>query len=180
MMGLSTSGIISLGCALVAGRKRVPSPAAGKTALQTFFVMSPLTRKSLSSRNKRYHDRRLRDRLLLSRQLLQQRLQTHQHLLGLLLLQRELQHARGCELAAGLSGNETRQPLGLDGSIRRKANAYRLAASLDLGHADALRKQLQSGIVEQVAHCRRRSAVAIAQFSRHIRELRFRLDSGHP
>src|SRR6185436_14878034 len=35
MIGLSTSGSISLGCALVAGRKRVPSPAAGKTALRT-------------------------------------------------------------------------------------------------------------------------------------------------
>src|ERR1035438_4881868 len=36
MIGLSTIGSISLGCALVAGRKRVPSPAAGKTALRTF------------------------------------------------------------------------------------------------------------------------------------------------
>src|ERR1035437_3324758 len=35
MMGLSTMGSISFGCALVAGRKRVPSPAAGKTALRT-------------------------------------------------------------------------------------------------------------------------------------------------
>src|SRR5512134_1253349 len=34
MSGLSTSGSISLGCALVAGRKRVPNPAAGKTALR--------------------------------------------------------------------------------------------------------------------------------------------------
>src|SRR5260221_14790765 len=34
MMGLSTRGSISLGCALVAGRKRVPSPAAGKTAFR--------------------------------------------------------------------------------------------------------------------------------------------------
>ena len=33
--GLSTSGSISLGWALVAGRKRVPQPAAGKTALRT-------------------------------------------------------------------------------------------------------------------------------------------------
>jgi hypothetical protein len=41
MMGLSTSGIISLGWALVAGRNRVPSPAAGKTALQTCFFMNP-------------------------------------------------------------------------------------------------------------------------------------------
>ena len=32
--GLSTSGSISLGVALVAGRKRVPMPAAGKTALR--------------------------------------------------------------------------------------------------------------------------------------------------
>src|SRR3954471_20459528 len=35
MMGLSTSGSISLGWAFVAGRKRVPQPAAGKTALRT-------------------------------------------------------------------------------------------------------------------------------------------------
>src|ERR1035438_1537098 len=35
MMGLSTIGNISLGWALVAGKKRVPSPAAGKTAFRT-------------------------------------------------------------------------------------------------------------------------------------------------
>jgi ferredoxin len=44
-MGLSTMGNISLGCALVAGRKRVPSPAAGKTAFRTlagiFFSLGP-------------------------------------------------------------------------------------------------------------------------------------------
>src|SRR5665811_1106711 len=34
-MGLSTMGSICFGCALVAGRNRVPSPAAGKTALRT-------------------------------------------------------------------------------------------------------------------------------------------------
>src|SRR5262245_53394245 len=37
MIGLSTSGSISLGCALVAGRNRVPRPAAGKTALRRGF-----------------------------------------------------------------------------------------------------------------------------------------------
>src|SRR6266852_6824088 len=36
---LSTSGSISLGIALVAGRNRVPSPAAGNTALRTFLIM---------------------------------------------------------------------------------------------------------------------------------------------
>src|SRR5512138_363993 len=35
MIGLSTSGSISLGCAFVAGRNRVPRPAAGKTAFRT-------------------------------------------------------------------------------------------------------------------------------------------------
>src|SRR6266496_5285140 len=35
MTGLSTRGSISLGCAFVAGRKRVPQPAAGKTAFRT-------------------------------------------------------------------------------------------------------------------------------------------------
>src|SRR5579862_6820592 len=39
--GLSTSGNISFGCALVAGRKRVPSPAAGNTALRTFAIIVP-------------------------------------------------------------------------------------------------------------------------------------------
>src|SRR5262245_61599043 len=40
MVGLSTSGNISLGCALVAGRKRVPSPAAGNTAFLTLMSQS--------------------------------------------------------------------------------------------------------------------------------------------
>src|SRR5271155_6257195 len=40
MRGLSTSGNISLGCALVAGRNRVPSPAAGKTAFRTFAIIT--------------------------------------------------------------------------------------------------------------------------------------------
>src|SRR3954465_15856470 len=35
MTGLSTSGSISFGCALVAGRQRVPQPAAGKAAFRT-------------------------------------------------------------------------------------------------------------------------------------------------
>src|SRR5215471_2659554 len=38
MMGLSTRGSISLGIAFVAGKKRVPNPAAGKTALRTFNI----------------------------------------------------------------------------------------------------------------------------------------------
>src|SRR5215468_7419233 len=39
MVGLSTSGSISFGCALVAGMKRVPRPAAGKTPLRTVLAM---------------------------------------------------------------------------------------------------------------------------------------------
>src|SRR5512134_3936637 len=39
MIGLSTSGSISFGCALVAGRKRVPSPAAGNTALRILVTV---------------------------------------------------------------------------------------------------------------------------------------------
>jgi hypothetical protein len=35
--GLSTMGNISFGLALVAGRKRVPRPATGKTAAVIFF-----------------------------------------------------------------------------------------------------------------------------------------------
>jgi hypothetical protein len=37
MAGASTTGSISFGIALVAGKKRVPNPAAGLTALRTDF-----------------------------------------------------------------------------------------------------------------------------------------------
>ena len=37
--GLSTTGIISLGLALVAGRKRLPNPATGNTALVILVVV---------------------------------------------------------------------------------------------------------------------------------------------
>src|SRR2546421_10266358 len=47
MTGLSTRTSISLGCALVAGRKRVPSPAAGNTALR----MTPSMRAILTQIN---------------------------------------------------------------------------------------------------------------------------------
>src|SRR6187549_2736272 len=40
--GVSSTGSISLGCALVAGRNRVPSPAAGMTAFRTFVIAPPL------------------------------------------------------------------------------------------------------------------------------------------
>src|ERR1700741_363831 len=36
--GLSTMGSISFGCALVAGRKRLPKPATGNTALVIFVI----------------------------------------------------------------------------------------------------------------------------------------------
>src|SRR5580693_8764078 len=58
MMGLSTSGSISFGWALVAGRKRVPRPAAGKTALRTFMGMraSLVVRRSSLARRLRLPD----------------------------------------------------------------------------------------------------------------------------
>src|SRR5258708_6406362 len=39
MRGLSTSGSISFGWAFVAGRNRVPRPAAGKTAFRTLGII---------------------------------------------------------------------------------------------------------------------------------------------
>src|SRR5438034_6171137 len=44
MAGLSTTGSISLGWALDAGRNRVPSPAAGMTALRIFTLFPPNNR----------------------------------------------------------------------------------------------------------------------------------------
>jgi hypothetical protein len=39
MIGLSTSASISLGIDFVAGKKRVPKPAAGKIALRTLVCV---------------------------------------------------------------------------------------------------------------------------------------------
>jgi hypothetical protein len=39
MSGLSTTGSISFGIALVAGKNRVPRPATGSTALRTRFLV---------------------------------------------------------------------------------------------------------------------------------------------
>src|SRR5436190_2696585 len=51
MTGLSTSTSISFGCALVAGRNRVPRPAAGKTALRIVPAMAPSYRSVASLRD---------------------------------------------------------------------------------------------------------------------------------
>ncbi len=42
--GMSTTGSISLGWLLVTGRNRVPSPAAGMTALRTVLVIEVSSR----------------------------------------------------------------------------------------------------------------------------------------
>ena len=42
MVGLSTIGSISFGTAFVAGRKRVPNPAAGMIAFLSFFIVSSI------------------------------------------------------------------------------------------------------------------------------------------
>ena len=49
MSGRSTIVSISFGIALVAGRKRVPRPATGKTALLTFFIRLSGTRAAASA-----------------------------------------------------------------------------------------------------------------------------------
>src|SRR6266540_6679741 len=49
MAGLSTTGTISFGCAFEAGRKRVPSPAAGMTAFRTFTSAKPPTQVVVDS-----------------------------------------------------------------------------------------------------------------------------------
>src|ERR1051325_8560330 len=48
MIGLSTRGSISLGCAFVAGRNRVPSPAAGNTAFEICIIVAAPQRCSLN------------------------------------------------------------------------------------------------------------------------------------
>src|ERR671937_3075988 len=41
MSGLSTTGIISFGLALVTGRKRLPKPATGNTAFLSLAITAP-------------------------------------------------------------------------------------------------------------------------------------------
>jgi hypothetical protein len=52
MSGLSTTGSISLGAALVAGKNRVPSPATGKTAflILGWALMEDFSLSSIHSR----------------------------------------------------------------------------------------------------------------------------------
>jgi hypothetical protein len=50
IVGLSTIGNISFGCALVAGKNLVPSPAAGITAFRNFIKISP-SYKKISPKN---------------------------------------------------------------------------------------------------------------------------------
>ncbi|WP_321791756.1 hypothetical protein [Burkholderia pyrrocinia] len=47
MSGLSTTGSISFGLALVAGKNRVPRPATGNTAFVTFNMISDSIRSGL-------------------------------------------------------------------------------------------------------------------------------------
>jgi hypothetical protein len=55
MRGLSTSGSISFGEAFVAGRNRVPNPAAGKTALRILFAIALL----LNSRYRQHSEQKI-------------------------------------------------------------------------------------------------------------------------
>src|SRR5271170_2305093 len=54
--GLSTSGSISLGWALVAGRNRVPKPAAGNTALRTFGIIRTIVSSAPVNHAVRYNE----------------------------------------------------------------------------------------------------------------------------
>src|SRR6185436_5963600 len=56
MVGLSTRGSISFGWALVAGRKRVPRPAAGKTALRTLDTKRLLVSPNSEDKCRRMHE----------------------------------------------------------------------------------------------------------------------------
>src|SRR5919106_1403907 len=72
MAGLSRSGSISFGWAFVAGRKRVPSPAAGMTALRTALMglgAYPRTFRAMHvfARGYTFHDAHLRVRMHLVR-----------------------------------------------------------------------------------------------------------------
>src|SRR5208337_1494113 len=128
MIGLSTSGIISLGCALVAGRKRVPSPAAGKTTLQTFRLMNPRAMVD-NFTSLREPVPPLRGSV---------RFSTLPSTPPAAPCWARLSRPCGSELAAGFLGDKARQPLRIDRGLLGEANAHSFAATFDLGHTDAL------------------------------------------
>src|SRR5829696_1349115 len=71
MTGLSTRTSISFGCAFVAGKKRVPSPAAGKTALRIGLTVRAIVcvvygvRAGRGTRGPRYNSAHMLDPALL-------------------------------------------------------------------------------------------------------------------
>jgi len=82
----------------------------------------------------------LRDPYRLPRQLIQQRLQAREGLLGLFFLEREFEHARRSELAAGFCLHEAGEALGIDGGFLGKADTDGVPSPLDLSYPDALRQ----------------------------------------
>src|ERR1700691_5422485 len=106
-MGLSTSGSISLGCALVAGKKRVPNPAAGNTALRTRIeIIIPVWTVIVTALGFRCD--------FGARQLFQDCANRAHDLLGSGCRQREFQCAIGSKFRSPLRSDELRQLAGIN------------------------------------------------------------------
>src|SRR5882757_4411070 len=172
-MGLSTMGSISLGCALVAGRKRVPSPAAGKTALRTFIFM----RESSLLQICKLPQGRLGwlcflipgfdfgQCFLMDGKTGEQVVQFRQDFAGATGFQEELQNSSRRELRALVRGYETSQLLGIDLGIFMEADVELIALAFDATGAHALAKQSQSRVIHQAANRTRERAITVFEFA---------------
>src|SRR2546421_546057 len=112
MSGLSTTGIISFGLALVTGRKRLPKPATGNTAFLSLAISAPQDLPQL-----RFIDHRHAEALRLFE--LGSGLGARDHIVGLLRHRRgHLVPARLERLARFLVSHELR-PIGAEESLHR-------------------------------------------------------------
>src|SRR5450755_3741463 len=183
MMGLSTSGSISFGWALVAGRKRVPNPAAGKIALRTLRILrrSPFVRRSsigfIAESIVNCSPLSLAHCFFARFQLFQQIVQRLQYAFGAINFYRELQRPVRSKLRTALRCHKARQLPRINRSIRAELDVYEFALALNSIGAHPHRLQLKRGVLQQVADRPRRLAVTINQLRAHVVQLRLRL---HP
>src|SRR5579863_1171351 len=95
-------------------------------------------------------------------------------------LQNELQSAIGSELRSALRRYKARQLLGTNACVLLELDGDELALALDGVYSDPYRQQFERGILQQIAHRRRRLSVAVLQFGTDIRQLRFGFHPGDP
>src|SRR5882724_5837639 len=183
MMGLSTMGDISLGCALVAGRKRVPRPAAGKTALRTFIFMTECSLLQMCNLPQRplgwlclfVPGSDLRQRFLMDGETGEQVVQLRQNLPRAAGFQEELQNPRWRKLRALVRRHKMGESFRVNLGVLMKTNVELVAFALNADSADPLAKQAQGSVINQATDRARKRAVTVFELGADFVKLRLAL-----